>query len=207
MLTAAQIRFRAGDHTYWDPQGRRVYSTTQIMSEMGLLPAYPDNGCKERGSAVHYCCLLLDQGRLAVTGPTGLEEFPGTAPELWGYLRGFLKYRRKRPVRVIASEELIYNPALVYTGQLDCRAIDLQMNEMVVDDFKSGEPANAVRLQLASYVLGLATQHPKWRRARRRAVQLTREGDYEFTTCEDEQDFDDWVTVVRYFHFTKRFRR
>lgn len=206
MLTAAQVKFDPVTHTYTAPNGRRLANVTSVLDAEHLLPIYPDNGCKERGSAVHYCWLMLGQGRLEIGREyqPGWFEFPGAPEVLWPWLDGFLAYRRAVPFRPIYQEQRVIHPGLWYAGTLDC-AGELD-GVLAIDDYKSGAPAGAVGLQLAAYTLALAQEHPEYRHAKRRAIHL-HDHTYNIVPCDDEQDFDDWITVVKHYHFLKRFKK
>jgi hypothetical protein len=131
-------------HAYYDDQGARVPSVTQILQSAGLCgdPRYYRAGSADRGSRVH---LALEE--IVKFGETILDD-----DEIRPYVDSFREWFAKLSPRPLQSEVKVEGRDPIHYGG----TVDLVGEGMLVD-YKTGSPAPWHRVQLCAY--GLALGH------------------------------------------------
>jgi hypothetical protein len=155
------------DHKYF-VDGIRRAGVTEVLKHFGItdFSMVPDRlreKAKARGRQVHAACKLLDDNNL---------DPASVAPELRGYMRGYIAFKRDTGFDITASEETHYHPRYEYCGTLDRRGI-LQKRRALLE-IKTTMQLNerATIYQLAAYHEFLGAFHPAY------AVQLMPDGKY-----------------------------
>ena len=146
----------------------------QVLNEEGLVyfPIPEDQlaFCAWRGSAVHYACLLDDEGDL---------DEATVEPAHRGYLEAWRKCKALLRPEFICAETQLYNSVFCYAGTID-RLVRLPgKRRPQLWDLKTGIPQKAARIQTAAYAhltMPHASHGPY--EYDRYAVRLTKEGDY-----------------------------
>ncbi len=158
------LKFDPASHTY-TKDGRVLPSVTQILQASGIIDTtWFTEEAAWRGSVVHECCQLDDEG--------DLDE--GTVPEeAKGYLDAWRLFKAQVPMNFIAIEQPLCSG--LYAGTPDRDA------EWAVVDIKTGAILPWVGLQLAAYVDLVRANGPDVGGPRsfdRYAVRLGKDGRY-----------------------------
>ncbi len=159
------LTFDADTHTY-TKDGRVLPSVTQILQGAGIVDTtWFTEEAAWRGSIVHRCCHLDDEG--------DLEE--GTVPEeARGYLDAWRLFKAQVPMNFISIEHPLCSG--LYAGTPDRDA------EWAVIDIKTGAILPWVGLQLAAYSELIRQEAPLATRPvaafHRYAVRLGKDGRY-----------------------------
>ncbi len=155
------LTFDPASHTY-TKDGRVLPSVTQILQASGIVDTtWFTEEAAWRGSVVHECCQLDDEG--------DLDE--STVPEeAKGYLDAWRLFKAQVPMNFISIEQPLCSG--LYAGTPDRDA------EWAVVDIKTGAILPWVGLQLAAYTELLATNRDAAFRFQRYAVRLGKDGRY-----------------------------
>ncbi len=128
-------------HTYTLVGIGIVPSVTKILSDMGMLPEYPDvEFYRKRGQAVHKACALLVNGSL---------DLGSTDSRIHGFIQSFQKFLKRTDFKPERIECMVWSKAFRIAGTLDYHG--LLGGQPTILDLKSGEPAEAAALQTAAY--------------------------------------------------------
>ncbi len=137
---APRLTFDQESHRY-AVDGRAIPSVTQVINS--ILPGWKaDEWHMQKGTAMHYGCRLMDEGRL---------DWSSVAPEIMGRLRAWEKFRAEYPPKVLASEAPLAHPTFRFAGTLD-RVFVSSGAALALCDIKS-TIAPQVKVQLGAYKL------------------------------------------------------
>ncbi len=129
-----ELTFDPASHTY-TKDGRVLPSVTQILQAAGIIDtSWFTEQAAWRGSVVHKCCYLDDEGIL---------DEASVAEEAKGYLDAWRLFKAQVPMNFVASEQPLCSG--LYAGTPDRDA------EWAVVDIKTGAILPWVGLQLAAY--------------------------------------------------------
>ena len=164
MITAI---FDEAAHQYTDPRNRaKVPSVTQILKGIGLIDdTHWSDHDRDRGSAVHKACELLDTVGLDWASVGWLE----------GYVRAWEAFKRDFRFEPILVEKRLIHPIYPYGGTLDRLGwVRIKgKGRAVLLDLKSGPVHDWTEIQLGGYEGLLAPA------ARRHlGLQLCKDGTY-----------------------------
>jgi len=124
------------DHTYIDDAtGQAFPGVTSVIREAGLMGYMPgDDWYMTRGTLVHECTALFDQGML---------DEDALDPALVGFLVAWKKYRADTGFTPAPDfiERICFDPVLGYCGTLDRDGLDI----------KAGVPTKWFLIQAAAY--------------------------------------------------------
>jgi hypothetical protein len=121
--------------------GVEVPSVTTILKSAGIIDDrfYTEAG-RERGTAVHLACQLLDEDDL---------DFDSVAEEISGYLKAYQAFKKDSGFKPLKIEEGVYNRVYQYAGRYD-RLGEID-GKIVLMDIKTGAIPKWVELQLLGY--------------------------------------------------------
>lgn len=208
VLPEADVQFQEYDHSYFRGN-ERVPSNTQILNDFRILPPYKDGtGAKERGTAVHMACDLIDKGEFADSD--GADRYPGTSRELWPYIDAYLRFLDDYgdKFQVLYMERLLYCPIIKTAGRVD-RIVLYNYSDLSIIDFKTGDPPPATKLQLSGYEHKIRSMSGLRGPIRRFSLQLKISGKYKFDECpmaEAAFDMAAFVGLAQTWHWCKHNR-
>ena len=158
-----------------------LLGVTDVLRDLGFInPEYFTQESRDRGSAVHMACHMID------TPERGPFDWTSLHPDLHGYVRSWERFKGRIPgFRVIASEAPVCDELIMVAGTLDCLA-DFGGYEHVLD-LKTGPAPKSCRFQTAAYDRMLPP-YPQGCR-RRAAVELHADGSV--ATLRPHEDFND----------------
>lgn len=184
--SASDLTFDAATHTY-RLAGKVLPSVTQIIREAGLVDAtWYTEQARERGSAVHLACQLLDEDDL---------DSDGLDPRIEPYVRAWERYKTEADAEVLETERAVVHRVYGYAGRMDVLA--RVAGDLAVIDRKTGVAGPAAGVQTMAYAraytdeTGLVIRH-------RLAVELRADGTYrvvEFTGLNDWKVFAACLTL------------
>lgn len=158
-----EVAFDPEQHRY-TLRGTPLPSVTQVIKE--FLPTWQaDEWYLQRGTAMHYGCALLDEGRL---------DWSTVAPEIAGRIRAWQKFRADFGGEVVAVEQSLAHPLYQFAGTID--RIIVADGAVIVADLKSSI-APQVKMQLGAYSL-LWANSEKRKVTKGVAVELKDDGAY-----------------------------
>jgi len=165
LVLNSEVVLRQPEHVYIvTADGRREPGVTEILKHFGYFYFPPGIEYQmARGTEVHRCIYLLEQGKL---DPFSLD------PVIEPYVRSYERLKARLKFRVPHAETVVWNEPRRYAGCLD--AIWEIKGEEIPVDYKTGEsPLPWWELQIAAYTECL----PPAKKPRRRAsVQLRPDG-------------------------------
>jgi hypothetical protein len=192
-MSVLALSFQADTHKYFLSDNIELPSQSRILDWAGFVTPYPQGDYKERGTAVHYATLLLDQGRLGKLDP-----------RIEGYVNGYKKFLHDFPEARGAwdsSEEPKYHETLMYAGTADRVRKGKRGRKKLVLDIKTGTPPQKrLQLQLALYVM---LHFEDFKDVGRWGLQLFPDGDYRLMVCENIEDYPVAEGIVRRYHWEK----
>jgi len=153
--------------------GVEIPGVSEIIKDAGLSsfkdscdPWYAD-----RGSKVHLACQLWDEADLN-------EE--SLDPHIVPYLEAWKKFLAESDAKILANEQMLHHPALLYAGTVD-RILLIDGQEFVCD-IKTGGKYREYPIQTAGYALLLE------RPVGRICVYLAKDGTYKTDLHRDRRD-------------------
>lgn len=169
---AERLTFDPATHIYMKG-GRVLPSVTQVLSEVGILNKdWFTEAAAWRGSVVHMCCELDDEGDL---------DESSVPEEARGYLDAWRLFKSQNPMNFVSIEQPM--DRFGYAGTPDRDA------EWAVVDLKTGAIQPWVALQLAAYTELIGETGS--RAFNRFAVRIGNDGKYavkEFPLVERRRD-------------------
>jgi len=157
-------------HHIYTLNGIVLPSVTQIMtplreSNYGGIPEYVLQRAADRGTAVHQAIdIYLDYGVIDID------------PRYSEYVDAFLKWMGEVNPTIIATEQAIYHPSMMYCGTADC--VCEIGGKTVLIDYKTTSTVHdkLVRVQLQAYESALVEHGIKIEE--KRILQLKSGGEY-----------------------------
>lgn len=138
----SQFEYNDADHTY-TLDGRRIYSATQILQDLKLTPPYAEAPMKKLfGDAVHKATDLRVWNRL---------DLDKTHADVQPYVRALDQKIREMKIEPIKTELRLYHGRELYAGTLDLFCWIYDRKNLAIFDYKTGNPAECVGLQLSLY--------------------------------------------------------
>lgn len=156
-----RVKFNAANHTYAITEGRAEIAAPSVSNIIRPLRNFSDippevlSRAAERGKIVHAITELLDGGG----DGSGLHPSVLSNPELGGYAKAYIEFRKTVDYEVCAVEEPVANFTYGYAGTLDRVFWDLKERRMVVLDIKSGRIDPADFVQVVAYGKALQSSH------------------------------------------------
>ncbi|HCU25403.1 MAG TPA: hypothetical protein DF383_10310 [Deltaproteobacteria bacterium] len=181
------LRFDPEKHLYWLGD-RPLVSVTQALTEASIIDSrWYTEEAKNRGTAVHKACELLDLDDL---------EFDSLHPTIRPYVEAYLQFKRDTGFVPELIEHRVYNETYFYAGTLD-RAGRIG-KEKVVIDLKSGAVEPWAALQISAYEACLSGHYT------RMALPLTDTGKYRRPIeYKDPNDFKVFLNAVGVAHWKR----
>jgi hypothetical protein len=167
------------------------------VRELGLLTQTAQAG-RERGTAVHLACQLLDEDDL---------DFDSVAEEISGYLKAYQAFKKDSGFKPLKIEEGVYNRVYQYAGRYD-RLGEID-GKIVLMDIKTGAIPKWVELQLLGYEtaivdMGRAFQNFVNPVEELFALQLRENGAYTLKAIEGGREKQEvFLSAVRLYHWKK----
>jgi hypothetical protein len=137
-------------HTY-TVDGQEYPSVTQILKDCGLIDItwYTDETA-QRGTFVHECLQLIDQGT-----PSVLLDY---GEDIGGYINAYLQFKKDALYKILQIEKPLYSSEYGFAGTPD-RICELNGKYSIID-IKTGQKQDWHRLQLSGYKLLLGESKP-----------------------------------------------
>lgn len=175
MKLPAEFSFDPEEHRF-TLRGEPVPSVTQILKDMGFIRFFGHNTeAMQRGTDVHLAISMMAKG---ILDEESVDE------SLWPYVEAAQDFMFDFKLKVLDTEEIVFNRAWNYAGIVDLRAPRL------IVDFKTGVKTDWHGLQLNAYALC-------WPRAKEMmCVYLKANGRYTIDEP-DRADADEWRHIVR----------
>lgn len=175
------LQFDAATHTY-RLCGMVVPSVTRILAPLvdlsGIRPEVLE-AKRDLGSRVHYACQLSDEDDL---------DEDSVEADVEPYLNAWRRFLRESGAKVLANEQQVGEPMLLYAGTLD-NVLELNGAKWVVDKKTSFATPISAGPQTAAYLRALGDTSI----TRRAAIRLRPDGTYRFDPLNGA---DDWSTFV-----------
>lgn len=178
--------FKPETHQYF-LDGVELPSVTSILKAEGFINTqfYTEFG-RDRGTATHLACQLLDEDDL---------DWETLDPVLEPYVRAYELFKKQSGFQPISIERQVYNPTLRYAGTLDRTGAFTQ--DAAIIDIKTGSIPNWAGLQLEAYRACL--NEPR----RRFALELRENATYKLKEFKDPNDKHTWASIVAVYHWKK----
>lgn len=191
--------------TYSEPthqyfiDGVEVPSVTTILKSAGIIDDrfYTEVG-RERGTAVHLACQLLDEDDL---------DFDSVAEEISGYLKAYQSFKKDSGFVPLKIEEGVYNRVYQYAGRYD-RLGEID-GKIVLMDIKTGAIPKWVELQLIGYETAIVDMGRVFQNfvnpvEELFALQLRENGAYTLKAIEGGREKQEvFLSAVRLYHWKK----
>lgn len=171
MSRSEALQFDAEEHVY-SLGGRRVPGVTNVLLESGIVDdRWFTEWARDRGSAVHHACELLDLDDL---------DEGSLDSRLTAYVDAWKRFTADLAPTWERIEWRVHHPVYGYAGTLD-RLGTTPGGRQVLVDIKTGDPGAGAPIQLAAYAY--AVRYPEQPGAlERMAVQLKPDGTYKVHT-------------------------
>lgn len=191
-MTAAAIQLDEATHTY-TLNGVVVPNVTRVIDQqlrdLSKIPLDVLLNKREIGQLVHEATALDAAGQL---DDATIDQ------DIVNYVKAWRKFLLEKQPRILATEQIVYHPLYGYVGKLD--------HEMVINDVpgivdkKSGDPDDAVGVQLASYLEARNHGRPaKDKFTRRWALHLRPDGNYRLIPFTAKDDFSTFLNALSCF--------
>jgi hypothetical protein len=181
--------------------GVEVPSVTTVLKSAGIIDDrfYTEAG-RERGTAVHLACQLLDEDDL---------DWDSVTEEISGYVKAYQAFKKDSGFKPLKIEEAVYSRSYQYAGRFD-RLGEIDGN-LVLMDIKTGSIPKWVELQLAGYETALLSMKSAEEINKNpvlllQALQLRENGSYKLkqassmSLAERQEVF---LSAVRLYHWKK----
>lgn len=177
------FRFIEEGHDYRLKEAR-LWSPSGVFVQVGYVDrTYYKPEHLYRGTYVHWCTRLSDQGEL---------DWADVAGEFIGYLEAYEDFKAVWKFKPRLIEVPIYNPDLNYGVTPDREGIILDGDAAIVE-LKTGQMPWWTAIQTASQDLAVAAWDGRPRARRRRVgVELSKNGKFRAKEYRDPDDFDVW---------------
>lgn len=178
-----KLIFNDEKHEYRDENGVLVPSVTTIL-DMISAKSYAEISkeileyAKQRGSAVHDICELMDYGM-------DLVDIPTMTPELHPFVRAYELFLRDYKPNWQYVEQVVSSEELKYCGRLDRAGLiggKLAIADLKTNQNPTKENKISVCCQTIAYEYALTG---KVGNAKRFAVYLKKDGDYKLFDCQE----------------------
>ena len=186
-------------HVYrW--QGRVVPGVSSILGAGGhSCQFYPDDPkYRNRGTAIHYACQLLDADELDLDEFYRLDERLPREKRIAGYIDQYREFLSDVKPRWTMTEQAMYSPKLRVAGTLD-RA-GLVVNSWGIVDIKTGTIPPSVGIQTAGYCCIIYDGEEPPADIRRWVLRLTGTRRYQFRECENRSDYHCFLNAVKIYY-------
>lgn len=205
---APVLQFDAEHHRYY-LMGQPVPSVTGVLKATGYVsfdgvPADVLERARDRGQRVHQALHYLFEGDL---------DEDSIDAEVRGYLDSAKRYLTRQCSGWLRVECRVFSARNAYAGTVDLVSVHKADGLISVDDFKTGDPADAAAdLQTAAYqaaLLEMATTDPELAeafkghppRVQRRSIRLFKDGrEARETLYQDPRDFTRFLNALAVTH-------
>jgi len=181
----SSLIFRSEDHSYWRGD-ERVPSVTQIIDDVGLIDTTwftPES--RERGTAVHVGCQLLNERSLS---------WESVDPRIEPYIRAYDRFLLEIDWVPESWEKIVDGGT--YAGTYDL-IMERPDGSRILIDIKSGCMPKWAGMQTAAYALPHAL-------AQRGCLVLSKNGTYKLHMLNDFKDVLDWQAAHNFYLLKKR---
>lgn len=188
------LEFDAATHTY-TLLGGVVPSVTQILKplvDFAGIPAAVLEAKRDLGSRVHFACQLLDEDDL---------EESSVEPDVEPYLDAWRKFKAETGAVVLANEQRVCEPMLMYAGTLD-RVLLIRGAKWLTDLKTSFTVPMAAGPQTAGYLRALGDNTV----IRRAALRLRADGTYRFDPLTGSDDWPCFLSCLTLYNFKEKFK-
>lgn len=185
------LQFDERTHTY-RLAGVRLPSVTQILQPLVDLSRIPRDvleAKRDLGQRVHLACQLDDEHDLL---ESSVEEDVRPRLEAW---RRFL---RETGAEVLANEQLVYHPVMLYAGKLD-NVLRIGRDEWLIDKKTAIATPISTGPQTAAY--SQASQSPGLPPLHRGALLLHDDGRYQLDPLTGADDWSCFVACLTLHRF------
>lgn len=173
------------------------------MRAAGLAPEYADippavlERARNRGIAVHAACEAMDKD----------EPLPPLTDEVKPYVNAYTQFRYDTGLAVIATEEPLHHPHLLYGGIPDLIGTLNKSNAVL--DRKSTVDVNhtAVSVQTAAYRGAWNALHPTQPAQDTYALHLRRDGTYRLHRYDADEAWSIFMAALSIWRFKRRQRK
>jgi hypothetical protein len=203
-MTHPLVTLDESTHTYRLADGQTVPGVSEILRRVGiseLPPISPERleAARERGSAIHAACELIDEGTI---------DWSTIDPVIAGNVAAFAEFRaRIRPVTV-AREAIVYSRKWGFAGRLDWVGYLIVVGrDLAIADYKSGTPSAWTELQLALYRLAWNEEHTDQRAGSLYRLDLPASGRPRLVSCDRPGLSHDAEVVLAFFRILNRYRK
>lgn len=167
----SRLQFDAETHTYrlGDVVLPSVSDIIRPLTNLGGIPKGTLEFARDRGTAVHRACELLDLEEL------GLDELDRSTLDdrILPYLSGYEKFRKDYKVEWTAIEEPEYSPLMLFAGTPDRRGVWRDKTEIIIDIKATAKLSPIVQVQLSGYdLMSIKKVEELW------SVRLLNDGGY-----------------------------
>lgn len=173
-------------------QTRKLWSPSMVFVEVRYVDrTYYNDEHLYRGTYVHWCTRLSDQGEL---------DWADVAGEYIGYLEAYEDFKAVWKFKPRLIEVPMYHPHLFYGVTPDREGIILDGDAAIVE-LKSGHMPWWTKYQTAAQELAVAAwdRTPQPRR-RRVGVELSKNGKFRAKEFRDPDDFETWRANLKTCH-------
>ena len=174
--------------------GVEVPSVTTVLKSAGIIDDrfYTEAG-RERGTAVHLACQLLDEDDL---------DWDSVGEEISGYLKAYQAFKKDSGFKPLKIEEGVYNRSYQYAGRYD-RLGEID-GKIVLMDIKTGAIPKWVALQLTGYEIAINESIHTNPVQELFALQLRENGSYTLKAVESGREKQEvFLSAVRLYHWKK----
>jgi hypothetical protein len=203
------------DWRYYEVDGRKIPSVTQILSDVGISPNFsnidPDvlSNKAHIGTLVHEYAKLYLTASLAEIGEFELAHFGD--PRVAAYCKSWLNfYETLGDVIILRCEEFMRYKYL-YAGTPDALIFIMKENEYALCDWKTRPFSNQDRLQTAAYLsLARNEEIDGAERAKRWIVELRESGMFRVTVLDEDcykSDIKTFEAAARVWHVREQLGR
>lgn len=190
------LTFDADTHTY-TIDGVVLPSVTQVLGDVFYTPGaeWFTDEARLRGSYVHAAIALDHEGAL---------DEDTVDYRLFPYIEAWRAFKRESDFRPMAWEQAVCDPARGYAGTYDVigQLGDNPLFPPVLVDFKTGTPAEWIRLQTAAYAR--VAKGDRFPTLRRGGLWLRADGTYRFTMHTDRADERLFLSALEVFQWKQK---
>jgi len=183
------IEFNEAAHEY-SCEGKVYPSVTQILKDCGIIDItwYTDETA-QRGTFVHDCLKLIDQGTPAV-----LLEY---GEDIEGYINAYLQFKKDAQYKIEAIEEPLCSQEYGFAGTPD-RICELNGKSCILD-IKTGQKQEWHGAQLSAYKMLHGDDQGVLR-----GLYLNKDGKYRLESFKDSEYRNLFLSALTIYQWKKR---
>ena len=184
-------------HTY-TIGGRVAPGNTEILTDVGLRESFFDKEWyADKGSKIHLACHFHNKGTL---------KWESVDPLIYGYVEGYIKFKRECNVKVLESEYRVFHERFIYGTTID--SIDelelMGKRFSAIVEIKSGQPQPSDQIQTAGQQMAYDSSNCTYSALRRFVLYLNQNGTYKLVECRDTDDYVIFHAATVIYHAKRR---